>query len=482
MWVKNPPSGSARSSPRSPSKTHVDGGRQSLEHAEGPLRRRRWTDRGPHGIRVAGTAAGSTAGLNVLARTRSAAARGRGVSAASLRLRCDSWTGPTKKARVFGKSLFGSSACSGNLDMDEGPRAARRQGRHVRLAERVWRNVGIDLDEGEKTANRELANAGRLPRAPHRAGSVAARPSICRSASCSGQPSVSNGTRSNFKGQAAALGPARRWKPAARRPFLRPPRGMSPRRPTRSPRGNGRRRATDRFVHQTKPGNRDQAWSRTAGSRSTSGTSTPAAPPRTLPSPRRGAASERFAKEGNVDVRWERPVEHRGPSPFDRAAARILRRRRSSRRVARCTGLPFGPRLPRRGRGSRVAGVADGDDVRARSLHGISHNKNRGHEGRAPSNSAWLAFRTASPGKTIQGALLTAPEPPASLPPSYDSPFRVRGAACILIRAPDRNRVRRSAHEKSPGLCRPPPSLSRPFSPVPVKPSSFRAPIPSREM
>lgn len=55
----------------------------------------------------------------------------------------------------FGKSLFGSAACSGNLDLDEARRLVDRQG--VSLADAL-RQVGIDF-ERVKECGRELATA-----------------------------------------------------------------------------------------------------------------------------------------------------------------------------------------------------------------------------------------------------------------------------------------------------------------------------------
>jgi len=55
----------------------------------------------------------------------------------------------------FGKSLFGSSACSGNLDLEEARRLVDQDG--IRLADALA-NVGIDLDK-VKDSRRELANA-----------------------------------------------------------------------------------------------------------------------------------------------------------------------------------------------------------------------------------------------------------------------------------------------------------------------------------
>ena len=56
----------------------------------------------------------------------------------------------------FGKSLFGSSACSGSLDLDE-TRASQRQKRHFAAATALAEN-GIDFDR-VKESHRELANA-----------------------------------------------------------------------------------------------------------------------------------------------------------------------------------------------------------------------------------------------------------------------------------------------------------------------------------
>src|SRR6476620_2589998 len=56
----------------------------------------------------------------------------------------------------FGKSLFGSSACSGNLDMEEARRLTDKGG--VRLPDAL-REQGIDFEK-LKDSGRELANAG----------------------------------------------------------------------------------------------------------------------------------------------------------------------------------------------------------------------------------------------------------------------------------------------------------------------------------
>ena len=55
----------------------------------------------------------------------------------------------------FGKSLFGSSACSGNLDVEEARRLVDKDG--IRLPDAL-KNVGIDFDR-VKDSHRELANA-----------------------------------------------------------------------------------------------------------------------------------------------------------------------------------------------------------------------------------------------------------------------------------------------------------------------------------
>jgi N-carbamoyl-L-amino-acid hydrolase len=55
----------------------------------------------------------------------------------------------------FGKSLFGSSACSGNLDMDEARRLVDKDG--IRLPDALAK-VGIDLEKA-KDSSRERANA-----------------------------------------------------------------------------------------------------------------------------------------------------------------------------------------------------------------------------------------------------------------------------------------------------------------------------------
>ena len=55
----------------------------------------------------------------------------------------------------FGKSLFGSSACSGNLDLEEARTLVDKDG--VRLPDAL-KNVGIDLERAKESGN-ELKNA-----------------------------------------------------------------------------------------------------------------------------------------------------------------------------------------------------------------------------------------------------------------------------------------------------------------------------------
>ena len=55
----------------------------------------------------------------------------------------------------FGKSLFGSSACSGNLEMDEARGLVDKDG--IKLPDAL-KNVGVDF-ERVKDSGRELKNA-----------------------------------------------------------------------------------------------------------------------------------------------------------------------------------------------------------------------------------------------------------------------------------------------------------------------------------
>lgn len=92
--------------------------------------------------------------LNVLAGVeilRRVAAQYDGVPPVTVRL--VDWA--DEEGARFGKSLFGSSACSGNLDMDEARGLVDRDG--VRLPDALA-NVGIDFEK-VKDSRRELANA-----------------------------------------------------------------------------------------------------------------------------------------------------------------------------------------------------------------------------------------------------------------------------------------------------------------------------------
>ena len=104
----------------------------------------------------------------------------------------------------FGKSLFGSSACSGNLDMDEARGLKDKDG--ITLAGRAAR-AGDRFREGERLRQRTR----RTPRPISSCTSSKDRCcsiSICRSARCSAR-SASSATRSLFT--------ARPRIPAARR-------------------------------------------------------------------------------------------------------------------------------------------------------------------------------------------------------------------------------------------------------------------------
>jgi N-carbamoyl-L-amino-acid hydrolase len=88
------------------------------------------------------------AGVEILGRV---AAQFDGVPPVTVRL--VDWA--DEEGARFGKSLFGSSACSGNLDVEEARRLVDRDG--IRLPDAL-KNVGIDFEK-VKDSHRELANA-----------------------------------------------------------------------------------------------------------------------------------------------------------------------------------------------------------------------------------------------------------------------------------------------------------------------------------
>ena len=255
----------------------------------------------------------------------------------------------------FGKSLFGSSACSGNLDMEEARRLVDKDG--VRLADAL-KNVGIDLEK-VKDSHRELANAVAYLELHIEQGPVLLD---------LGLPlGVVLGTFGverhaiHFHGQAAHSGstPMNRRRDA----FLAAAR-MSPETYAITSRHGG---VGTIGSCTTKPGivtsvvedcriTLDQRHLDAAALAASLGEAR--------------AASERFAKEGNVDVRWERlwSIE---PVHFDPQLLRFCEEAivETCGKVHR---LPSGP-LHDAAEVAR-AGVPT-VMMFVQSLHGISHNK-----------------------------------------------------------------------------------------------------------
>ena len=255
----------------------------------------------------------------------------------------------------FGKSLFGSSACSGNLDMEEARRLVDKDG--VRLADALA-NVGIDLEK-VKDSHRELANAVAYLELHIEQGPVLLD---------LGLPlGVVLGTFGverhaiHFHGQAAHSGstPMNRRRDA----FLAAAR-MSPETYAITSRHGG---VGTIGSCTTKPG---IVTSVVEDCRITLDQRHLDAEALAASLGEARAASERFAKEGNVDVRWERlwSIE---PVPF---APQLLRFCEEA--IVETCGqvhrLPSGP-LHAAAEVAR-AGVPT-VMMFVQSLHGISHNK-----------------------------------------------------------------------------------------------------------
>ena len=255
----------------------------------------------------------------------------------------------------FGKSLFGSSACSGNLDMDEARKLVDKDGITLPAA---LANVGVTF-ENVKDSHRELANAAAYLELHIEQGPVLLDMDL--------PLGVVLGTFGverhaiHFHGQAAHSGstPMNRRRDA----FLAAAR-MSPETYAITQRHGG---VGTIGSCTTKPGivtSVVEDCRITLDQRNLDATELAAS----LAEAR--AASERFAKDGNVDVRWERlwSIE---PVLFD---PRLLQFCEESivETCGKVHRLPSGP-LHDAAEVAR-AGVPT-VMMFVQSLHGISHNK-----------------------------------------------------------------------------------------------------------
>jgi N-carbamoyl-L-amino-acid hydrolase len=93
------------------------------------------------------------AGVEILRRINSQYNGGRHASGPPVTVRLVDWA--DEEGARFGKSLFGSSACSGNLDMNEARGLADKDG--IKLPDAL-KNVGVDF-ERVKDSGKELKNA-----------------------------------------------------------------------------------------------------------------------------------------------------------------------------------------------------------------------------------------------------------------------------------------------------------------------------------
>ena len=93
------------------------------------------------------------AGVEILRRIHSQYNNGRHASGPPVTVRLVDWA--DEEGARFGKSLFGSSACSGNLDMNEARSLVDKDG--IKLPDAL-KNVGVDF-ECVKDSGKELKNA-----------------------------------------------------------------------------------------------------------------------------------------------------------------------------------------------------------------------------------------------------------------------------------------------------------------------------------
>ena len=256
----------------------------------------------------------------------------------------------------FGKSLFGSSACSGTLDMDEARGLKDRDGIALPAA---LKNVGIDF-ERVKESGRELKNAAAYIELHIEQGPVLLDLDLPLGAVL-GTFGVERHAIT-FRGQAAHSGstPMNRRKDA----FLAAAK-MSPEIYRIAERSGGGVCTIGSCT--TKPGIVTSVVEEcriTLDQRHLD----PSALARMLTDAR--VASEKFAAEGNVKVAWER-LWHIEPRPFapaliDRCDAAIKETAGVSRR------LPSGPLHD----AAEMCGAGVPTVMMfVQSLHGISHNK-----------------------------------------------------------------------------------------------------------
>jgi hypothetical protein len=227
----------------------------------------------------------------------------------------------------FGKSLFGSSACSGNLDMDEARGLEDKEG--ITLPDAL-KAVGVDF-ERVKDSGKELKNAAAYLELHIEQGPVLLDLGFA----------ARRGARDVRR--RAARDHVSRAGGAFRQHADEPAQGRLSRRREDEPgdlphRGaQRRRRLHHRLVH-------DQARHRHQRRRGM--------PHHARPAPSRRAAlarmlqeakeaSEKFAREGNVRVAWERLWQIE-PRPFIPNSSRCATRR-SARPAARSHRLPSGP-------------------------------------------------------------------------------------------------------------------------------------------
>ena len=243
---------------------------------------------------------------------RNSAAHQRAVCAASRRSPCGSSIGPTRKARALAKVLFGSSACSGNLDMDEA-RGLRGQGRHpsARRAARARHRFRERERQRQRTGERR-----RLSRTAHRAGPGAAR---SRSAARRGARHVR---------RRAPRDHLSRTGRAFRQHADESPQGRLPRRGedesrkfTASPSAAAAASAPSAPARRSPASS--PASSRNAASRSTSAISMPPRWRRCCAKRKKPASASRAKATSRVS--WER-LWHIAPRPFQRRTHRALRR------------------------------------------------------------------------------------------------------------------------------------------------------------
>ncbi|MEQ1859804.1 MAG: hydantoinase/carbamoylase family amidase [Chthoniobacteraceae bacterium] len=256
----------------------------------------------------------------------------------------------------FGKSLFGSSSCSGNLDMEEARRLTDKDGVHLVHA---LREHGIDF-ERVKESGRELANAAAYLELHIEQGPVLLDLDLPLGAVL-GTFGVERHAIS-FRGQAAHSGstPMNRRRDA----FLAAGKMSAEIYRIAERSGDG---VCTIGSCTTKPGIVTSVVEECRIALDQRHLD-PAALARMLAEARE--ASERFAREGNVEVEWER-LWHIAPRPFDQALIAMC-----DDAIRETCGvshrLPSGP-------------LHDAAEVAAagvptvmmftQSLHGISHNK-----------------------------------------------------------------------------------------------------------